>query len=299
VYLINMPLMGMFKPKLNSIAELFREIIDCGFKIESKRFDIPLKSKNIDIVKTTDKPRIAIASMFSPKGLLNYWEQFLIDAELPEGVSVDVVFGDNTGDEGFKLWFDEFKIRMLEKYDNVHRIDLGIPHRAEDDMYAAQIDKNAHIARSYSKFLNQLVDSYDYILKVEDDVEPTVDGLVRLYSQIKTLKANNSKIASVAGHYPQKLDPTTICVSMQPKIWGKVPKVKDVKPRLFKVEMQGGGFTLYDSVAVKKILPYRLVFKTINGTPYMAGWDGYAGEEWSKIGWKQYCDGVIACGHHC
>lgn len=298
VYLINLPLMSMFKPKLTSVDELFKEIIDCGFKIESKRFSVPAKSKLVDIKKTTDKPSIAVVSMFSPKGFVTYWEQYLIDTQLPEDVSVDVVVGDNTNKEEFKVWFDGFKERMSEKYNGVYRVDLGAPHRAEDDMNLVETNRHAHVARTYSKFLSQLVDSYDYILTVEDDMEPTQDGLVLLYEHIKTLEDNNIKAASVAGYYPQKMDPNTACISLQPKVWGKIPKIKNVKPRLFKVEMQGGGFTLYDTRAIKKVLPYRLVFKTLNGNFYMTGWDGYIGEEWSKLGWKQYCDGSILCKHH-
>jgi hypothetical protein len=296
VYLINLPLMSMFKPKLTSIEELFKEIVDSGFKIESKRFSVPAKSKLVDIKKTTDKP--SIACMFSPKGFVTYWEQYLIDTQLPEDVSVDVVVGDNTDKEEFKVWFDGFKERMSEKYNEVYRVDLGVPHRADDDMNLVETNRHAHVARTYSKFLSQLVDSYDYILTVEDDMEPTQDGLVLLYEHIKTLEDNNIKVASVAGYYPQKIDPTTACISLQPKVWGKIPKIKNVKPKLFRVEMQGGGFSLYDTRAIKKVLPYRLVFKTLNGNYYMTGWDGYIGEEWSKLGWKQYCDGSILCNHH-
>ena len=298
VYLINLPLMSMFKPKLTSIEELFKEIVDSGFKIESKRFSVPAKSKLVDIKKTTDKPSIAIVCMFSPKGFVTYWEQYLIDTHLPEDVCVDVVVGDNTSKEEFKEWFDGFKERMSEKYNAVYRVDLGAPHRAEEDMYYIETNRHAHIARTYSKFLSQLVDSYDYILTVEDDMEPTQDGLVLLYEHIKNLEDNNIKAAAVAGYYPQKIDPNTACISLQPKVWGKIPKIKNVKPQLFKVEMQGGGFTLYDTRAIKKVLPYRLVFKTLNGNFYMTGWDGYIGEEWSKLGWKQYCDGSICCNHH-
>jgi hypothetical protein len=298
VYLINLPLMSMFKPKLTSVEELFKEIVDCGFKIESKRFSVPAKSRLVDIKKTKDKLSIAIVCMFSPKGFVAYWEQYLIDAQLPENVSVDVVVGDNTNKEEFKNWFDGFKERMSEKYNAVYRVDLGAPHRAEEDMNYVETNRHAHVARTYSKFLSQLVDSYDYILTVEDDMEPTQDGLVLLYEHIKTLEDKNIKAAAVAGYYPQKMDPNTACISLQPKVWGKIPKIKNVKPRLFKVEMQGGGFTLYDTRAIKKVLPYRLVFKTLNGNFYMTGWDGYIGEEWSKLGWKQYCDGSILCNHH-
>lgn len=298
VYLINLPLMSMFKPKLTSIQALFLEIVDCGFKVESKRFPVPVKSKGVSIVPIKDKTSIAIVSMFSPKGLLNYWEQFLIDVELPADVTVDVVFGDNTNKEEFKVWFDGFKERMSEKYNEIYRVDLGVPHKAEDDMNLVETNRHAHVARTYSKFLSQLVDSYEYILTVEDDMEPTQDGLVLLYEHIKTLEDNNIKTASVAGYYPQKMDPHTACISLQPRVWGKIPKIKNVKPKLFRVEMQGGGFTLYDTRAIKKVLPYRLVFKTLDGNFYMTGWDGYIGEEWSKLGWKQYCDGSILCNHH-
>jgi hypothetical protein len=298
VYLINLPLMSMFKTKLNGIDELFREIVDCGFKIDSKRFSVPNKSKLVDIVKVIDKPSLAIVCMFSPKGFVTYWEQFLIDTLLPEDVAVDVVVGDNTNKEEFKTWFNGFKERMSEKYRSIHRIDLGIPHKAEDDMHCVEINRHGHIARTYSKLLSQIVDSYDYVLTIEDDMEPTQDGLVLLYDHIKTLEDNSVKAAAVAGYYPQKMDPTTACISLQSKVWGKIPKIKNVKPKLFKVEMQGGGFTLYDTRAIKKVLPYRLVFKTLSGNFYMTGWDGYIGEEWSKLGWKQYCDGSLLCRHH-
>jgi hypothetical protein len=298
VYLINLPLMAMFKPKLTSIEELFLEIIDTGFKIQSNRFTVPAKSTLLSIVPITDKPSIAVVSMFSPKGLRNYWEQFLIDTLLPDDVCVDVVFGDNTASDDVKVWFDGFKDRMSEKYHKVYRVDLGTAHSSQDDINYLEANKHAHIARTYSKFIGQLVDHYDYILTVEDDMEPTPDGLLRLYTHMKTLKSNNPKIASVAGYYPQKMDPTTACISMQPKVWGKIPKIKNIKPKLFRVEMQGGGFTLYNTEALKKVLPYRLVFKTLSGNFYMTGWDGYIGEGWSKLGWRQYCDGSILCNHH-
>lgn len=298
VYLINLPLLLMFKPNLDSIQELFQEIIDSGFEVESKRFSIPAKTKLLDIAVITDNTSIAIVSMFSPKGLANYWEQFLIDVELPEHTLVDVVFGDNTGSDWYKEWFASFKERMSSKYNGVYRADLGEPKLIEDDTYFNHTNKHAHVAKNYSKLLASLADAYDYILVVEDDVEPPATGLIDLYSHMRRLDESGEKVACVAGCYPQRTDPTTVCISLRPKVWGKVPKLKDVKPKLFKVEMQGGGFSLYDTRAIKKVLPYRLVFKTLNGNYYMTGWDGYIGEEWSKLGWKQYCDGSILCNHH-
>jgi hypothetical protein len=298
VYLINLSLMVMFKTKLNNVTELFQEIVDCNLKIDSKRFDLPKKQILFEPQFQSTSPSIAIVTMFSPKGFINYWEQFLVDADLPENISIDIVLGDNSGTTIFKSWFELFYPRAKAKYREAYRIDLGAPHRLEDDTHYLETNKHAHVARSYSKFLYDIVNHYDYILKIEDDMEPPTDALVRLYGHMKNFERNRKKVAAVAGCYPQKFDPSTICVSMQPEIWGKIPKVKDVQPRLFRVEMQGGGFTLYNAKAIKEVLPYRLVFKKPHGNYYMTGWDGYIGEEWSNTGWEQHADGSIMCNHH-
>lgn len=299
VYLINMSLMIMFKTKLFSISELFREIVDCTFKVESKRFNVPSRVREVDYSsEKTEKTKIAVVSMFSPKAFINYWEQFLIDAVLPDNTVIDIILGDNSGTNVFKDWFATLSTKAKPKYRNTYITDLGVPHKLEDDSHYLETNKHAHVARTYSKFLYDIVDHYDYILKIEDDMEPPADGLVRLFKHMKNFEKNRKKVAAVAGCYPQKFDPTTICVSMQPEIWGKIPKVQDVQPRLFRVEMQGGGFTLYSAKALKEVLPYRLVFKKPHGNYYMTGWDGYIGEEWSNTGWEQHADGSIMCNHH-
>jgi hypothetical protein len=94
------------------------------------------------------------------------------------------------------------------------------------------------------------------------------------------------------------MDPSTACIAMQPEIWGKIPKIKDMQPRLIRVEMQGGGFALYNCKAMQEVLPYRLTFKTPHNNYYMTGWDGSIGEYWSNNGWEQYVDGSLYCEHH-
>jgi hypothetical protein len=102
----------------------------------------------------------------------------------------------------------------------------------------------------------------------------------------------------VAGFYPQKLDPNTACISMQPNIWGKIPKLNEIPKKIFQVEMQGGGFALYNCRALQEVLPYKLTFKIPSGHYYMTGWDGTVGEEWSNNGWRQFCDGNLFCKHY-
>ena len=148
VYLINLPLMFMFKNSLTSINELFQDIVDAGFEVESQRFKVPSKTKLLDVAPITDKTSVAIVSMFSPKGFLNYWEQFLIDTELPENVAVDVVFADNAGSDKNEDWFISFKERISYKYNNIYRADLGTVKLDADDAYFYGVSNHAHVAKS-------------------------------------------------------------------------------------------------------------------------------------------------------
>ena len=301
IYIIDMSIIIHFQNYLDdNIIFLLQNIVNTGFYVKSIRFGKIKKQNTLNIKKINknNKVKIAIFAMFSSKGLVEYWERFLLRTKLPENVVVDVIVGDNTGQRYLQNPYKKYKAHLKNKYNNFYYTELDKIHIINPEDHYLEIKKHAHVAVIYSKVLIDIVDHYDYILKIEDDIEPPDDGLVRLYEHMKHLIGNGKKIAAIGGYYPQKIDPDTICVSLQPEIWGKVPKVAEMQPRLFRVEMQGGGFTFYNTAALKEVLPYTLTFKTPHGNAYMTGWDGTIGEKWSENGWEQYCDGSMYCIHH-
>jgi len=301
IYIIDLSILIHFRKNLEgNVRELLQEITNVGFTVKSIRFGKFVKREVLKIKKkqTENKHKIAIVAMFSPKGLVAHWERFLLRSELPPNTEVDIIMGDNSGTRMMESGYEKYKSALKHKYNNFYYCDLGKPHVGKEGDHYLEINKHAHVAATYSKLLMPLLNKYDYILKIEDDVEPPDNGISRLYYHMRNFEKNNKKIASVGGYYPQKINPDTICVSLQPEIWGKVPRISELQARLFRVEMQGGGFTLYKAEALKEVLPYRLTFKKPRGNAYMTGWDGTMGETWSNNGWEQYCDGSMYCLHH-
>lgn len=300
VYIIDLSIITHFRKFLDgNVRELLQEMVNVGYKVKSIRFGKFYKKDVLKIpTSKTLKPKMAIVAMFSPKGLIAHWERFLLRADLPANLEVDVIMGDNSGSQMMKPYYEKYRKSLKQKYNKFYYCDLGNPHMGNEGDHYLEINKHAHVAVCYSKLLLPLTDKYDYILKIEDDVEPPDDGISRLYRHMLNFEKSNKKIAAVGGYYPQKINPDTICVSLQPEIWGKVPRISELQARLFRVEMQGGGFTLYRASALREVLPYRLTFKKPHGNAYMTGWDGTIGETWSNNGWEQWCDGSMYCIHH-
>ena len=297
IHLVNINNVRHFKKHMSSIKNLFEHAVAAGYLVQSQSFEVPQYNPLFSF-KEKAKTHVALVTMFSPKASDDCWYSFVQNMEIPEGVTVDIILGDNSGGELVKNLQLKLSNELSNKYQHIHIADLGEPYTIKPEDHYLEMHKHAHVAVNYSKLFQEPVNHYDYILKIEDDMEPPVDGFVRLYKHMKDLERKKRKVACVAGYYRQKLDPYTPCLSMQPEIWGKTPKIADMQPRLFRVEMQGGGFALYNCQALSEVLPYKLTFKRPNGNYYMAGWDGTIGENWSNNGWEQYCDGTLYCAHH-
>ena len=295
LYLVDVNIARYFKDTCSSIEELFKEAVLTGYRVESKTFKVPSKVKYIEEIKSIF-PRIAILTLFSSKAKTRIYEKVVSSLDLPYGVVVDLVLGDNSG-IGISKSVAE-ALRNNAKYARINIIPLGAPYNSAPDEEYLKPEKHAHVAVLYSKALSGIVDCYDYILKIEDDMEPPADGFTRLYKQMKQCQESGEQVACVAGYYRQKICPAIPCFSLNKEIWGGAPRIENVPDNLFKVEMQGGGFALYNTKALKEVLPYRLTYKTINNNYYMTGWDGTIGEAWSNTEWSQYCDGSLYCEHH-
>lgn len=295
LYLVDVNIARYFRDTCNSVEELFREAVQAGYVVRSKAFRVPLRLRYIPPVKSIS-PRIAVLTLFSSKAKTKIWQSSIDSMELPYNTTVDLVLGDNSG----TAITDSIAIAAgkLGKYSRVHTIPLGNPYVGVPGEEYLKPEKHAHVAILYSKALTEIVDSYEYILKIEDDVEPPIAGFVRLFEQMKRLENADERVACVAGYYRQKISPDIPCFSLDKEIWGGAPRIDRVPDKLFKVEMQGGGFSLYNAKALKEVLPYRLTYKTVKNSYYMTGWDGTIGEVWSYTGWSQYCDGTLYCEHH-
>jgi len=297
VHIININSIRHFNKQLSSLEELFKDAVDAGYTVKSKTYNTPECSKAFEFTSLA-KTHIALVTMFSPKAFKSSWSTFVEAMDVPEGVTVDIILGDNSGNEQVRGLHDTLNRKLAQKYQKIHIVDLGAPYFVKPEDHYLEMYKHAHIAVKYSKLLREPVKYYDYILKVEDDIEPPKDGLLSLYKSMKDLERRRGKVACVAGYYRQKIDPAIPCLSLRAELWGDTPRIEDLPAELFRVEMQGGGFSLYSTTALAEALPYKLTFKRPNGAYYMTGWDGTAGEVWCKLGWEQYCDGRLYCKHH-
>lgn len=297
VYIVHTHYLLHFKKSLTSLRTLLQDLVNNGYEVRSQRFKDTVPEPKFKF-KDKDPVHIAVITMFSNKDIVPCYAEFLQQMTIPAGVSVDVILGDNSGRDTVKNLFDEVVAQNKDKFKDYHLIDLGLPYIIQEDEHYLAEDKHAHVATKYSDLLREPAQHYDYILKIEDDMGPPSDGLERLYAHMKSFERKKRKVACVAGYYKQKHNPELPCLSMQPEIWGKMPRMEEMQPRLIRVEMQGGGFALYSCKALHEVLPYRLVFKNAYGNFYMTGWDGFIGEEWSNTSWEQYCDGAMYCEHY-
>jgi len=300
VYVINTHLLSHFINYFDNLFGLIQKLVNCGYVVNSLRFGRVMSQRKFNF---EDKPedslvRIAIVTMFSNKAFVEYWKTFLRETCLPENIIVDVILGDNSDDNKIRDLLYDVMSQCGRKYNNYYICDLGKSYQIKEGEHYLAIDKHVHVAVNYSELLREPSLHYDYILKIEDDMEPPNDGFQKLYKHMKNLKKQKKKVACVAGYYPQKLNPLTTCISMQPELWGKIPRVDEMQPRLIRVEMQGGGFALYNCKALQEVLPYKLTYKLPHGNYYMTGWDGTIGEEWAEDGWEQYVDGSMYCEHN-
>lgn len=294
IFTVNLFILIHFTAYLTSLSILFEKLILCGYQVNTKSFKHFIFDYTSSIPNIAPKSNIAIVTMFSPVADLKIWETAINKIKFSHTVP-DIIIGDNTS---YKLTTELSMFEVpgrLQNHTQLINLDYGYDVLATDDYL--NIKKHAHIAQKYSELLYYVHKKYDYIIMLEDDVIPPEGGALSLYNTLSTFELSGMNIACVAGCYPQKADPTTICVSMQPEIWGKIPKIDKLQPRLFRVEMQGGGFALYKCSALAAILPLTLTIKYPHKNYYMTGWDGTMGEKWSETGWLQYCDGSVFCKH--
>ena len=297
IYIINLEIMLHFKNKMTSITRLFKELINTGHLVVSKRYKVPQYLPKFQFDKKIKKQTyIALVTLFSPNAQIDLWVSFIKNMYIPKNTKLGIYIGNNTGCKNLQETIKNKLKKFTHKYDTLEILDLGKPYKSKINANYFEVNKHAHVAMCYSNILKELVDYYDYILKLEDDMNPPKEGLKNLFSKMKILE-KSKKVASVAGVYRQKADPEFACISMQPVVWGKTPKIENIPFKTFEVKMQGGGFALYNSLALKECLPYRLTFKLPGGNYYMTGWDGTLGEDLSTNGWTQYCDGSLYCEH--
>ena len=293
LYVVDSNVLMNFKYDFDNVGDLFQALVDCGYTLKSREFNVPEPRNLLLSVETS---QIAILILFGPSTDLKYTSKFLASLETPDGKPVDVVLADNS--PGNKVKKLAKKLLDSQKFKNIRYTyipEICGDYPEENELHRG---KHIHVAKIYSRVLRELVADYDYILTLEDDVSPPRDGLIRLLEHMKKLKKRNKPVFCVAGHYEQRGAPELICASRAKKVWGNTPKLDKLPKKLFRVEMQGGGFALYDAKLISQALPYNVTYKSINGCFYMTGWDGTLGETMDELGYIQYCDGNLYCKHH-
>jgi hypothetical protein len=193
LHIININAVRHFYKQMSSIKNLFDNAVAAGYLIDTKTYDVPLYSKVFDF-KNKAETHVALVTMFSPKASKDCWFSFVENMEIPEGVVVDIILGDNSGNEQVKNLQASLNEKVLGKYQNIYLADLGEPYTIQPEDHYLEMYKHAHVAVNYSKLLKEPAEHYDYILKIEDDMEPPKEGFMKLYKTMKDLEKKRHKV---------------------------------------------------------------------------------------------------------
>lgn len=152
-----------------------------------------------------------------------------------------------------------------------------------------QKEKHYHVANLYNQIFPLIND--DFILTLEDDVVPPLNGL-RLLADFVSLP---TKIGAIGGIYPSPIDENSATASFSFDKWdNNVPLSKiDTKP--MNVGFIGGGFTLWSNAAIKSVLPAKVKIDNSG----LKGWDNNFSLEIRQNGYEIYLHNNVICEHRC
>jgi len=178
--------------------------------------------------------------------------------------------------------------KVQGKFTAIEMIRLGHPHliRAGDRYHDPA--RHRHVAGLYARLVAGV--GTDRLLIWEDDVHAPAHGLRQLSDQMYI----GEKVAAVGGVYQSGHRPDLACAALgQHEAAQGLPRMEDVPNEPTEALCLGGGFTLYSTAALRKVLPLRYA---ADGKVF-SGWDWNLSRDLRRAGYRLLLHGGVRCDH--
>lgn len=231
--------------------------------------------------------RYAIVTLLAGRvDIFDQWAGWINNADLPPNVSLWVM--DDSRNDAFSM---RVRCTLAEmKMASVHYLRSAVNDPPVSDVHKP----HARVAALYNDILPDACACSDLLLMLEDDVLPPLDGLRRLNEAFLPLPRN--AVGVCTGVYPSRCGGgKTLALSSDAKHWRANVTAKDIKPGVNEIGMTPGGFTLFDSQALRQCLPMRFF---IEPSGRAIGWDGNTSRAMHDGGWRVTYHGDVLCEHH-
>ena len=231
---------------------------------------------------------LAIITLLAGRELIFHkWVDFLNKAELPPKTALYVL--DNSGNEEFtQQAFDTCRhILKSRRMTHLYFSSTGRPHLAEGKDRNQIKMRHEHVARLYTSIFPKIHE--EFILTLEDDVEPPLDSIRKLGSEFGWYSPE--KIGAIAAAYPMAHIAGCVCAGTGSKNWGEAIRWQQLKDKPIEVGCVGGGCTMWANWAIR-------------GQPInfwwdrKMGWDASLSAQIKKKGYRVLLHGGVRCQHH-
>lgn len=232
--------------------------------------------------------RIAVLTLMGSAARVEPWFLYMQRSDIPNAAKI--VIADNSGDIECARLIASAAANLRGQFRSIEIINLGAPYqRAPDEAYIHP-GKHIHVAEKYNEVLPALLPQCDFILFLEHDVIPPLNGFAKLMELIQEKGA-----AASAGAYEQPEAPHFACAAKGKERWTGIVELAKMPTGPFEVGMVGGGFTLYRSEVLQKCIPFTPTFW--RDPVYLLGWDGTLGRDIAKLGSSIWLHPGVRCKH--
>lgn len=226
---------------------------------------------------------LAIVTLFSgKKELINKWYNFINHADLPENTFLYII--DNSSNVSFSNTINNLDYKVS----GVYISKINNHYKKDDNENYFKKEKHQHVANLYNEIIPKI--NEDFILTFEDDVVPPLDGVKKLFDEISL----PTKIGAIGGVYASPTNKTETTASLDEGIWQNNIPLQNIPKSPIKVNFIGGGFTLWNNSAIKKIVPAIVSFNKYGG---LTGWDNNFSLKIREKGYNIYLHGDVICEH--
>jgi hypothetical protein len=212
--------------------------------------------------------------------LLGRWLNWLRKAELPRRCALYVI--DNSGDARWGR-------RARDRVEALGRFESVAWLREETSPGPSEFARHQHVARLYNAALTRVREPL--VATLEDDVEPPLDGLRKLWAAM----VGRGNVGAMGAAYACPGNRHLACASMSSEAWVDPPGLMDAgRGQPLEVGMIGGGFTLYGNWDVQRALPLQAELPAAG----VLGWDALLSRRIRQAGHAILLHGGVQAAHH-
>lgn len=226
---------------------------------------------------------LAIVTLFSgKKELIGGWHNFINNSDLPKNTFLYLI--DNSSNISFSNIINNLDYNVSGVY--ISRINYHYQKESNENYFKKE--KHQHVANLYNEIIPKI--NEDFILTVEDDVIPPLDGVKKLFDEISL----PTKTGAIGGVYASPINKNETTASLDEEVWQNNIPLNNIPKLPIKVNFIGGGFTLWSNSVIKKILPGIVSFNKFGG---LTGWDNNFSIKIKENGYNIYLHGDVICDH--